>query len=755
MRPDRFTPAGFPVARVAAFAALAALAAAQWMRLVEDPPAGRVALAAAAVVCGAALVALIGTRLRSRRAAAALAAVVVLGAIVIALVAIGIPGRLVEPSGWDGLARRIGDGLSGLRGDISYPYGGGNWTRIVILAGLPLALAAAAALAFWPRGGSDGSPIVRRGVPLAILIATFGLGATIVAPAQPLIWGFLLLLGIMAWRWLPSLSGRDAISATVVVAAAGALALPIAAALDASEPRIDFRDWELGRSQPATFDWNHSYGPLDWPRNGTALAAIRAQRAEYWKQAVLEDFDGRRWVQSDRTAGDQSELPTQVEQGIAGATLVQRKPEWIQTMDVTIGPLESEFVLGAGALVSVAGIQGVSVHPDGNTTVQPPLDEGDSYNAVAYVPHPKPRQLRDTPSAYPSSLSRFTEVSLPGRPARPVEVPLRGSGGKQDERATTRAFAASPYDSTFRLARELTESAPTGYAATRVVERHFQQGFTYEEDPPSRADPIPAFLFRDRVGYCQQFSGAMALMLRMAGIPARVASGFSPGTPDPEIKHRYLVEDLDAHSWVEAYFPTIGWVTFDPTPSSAPATGRTPAGQLAGEITSADPGADVGPTRKGFIPEAGPENRLSSAIDGGGSSIALWIPFAIAAALILIAAALLAAATALRRLRYRRLSPAARADAHLAELPTALARLGWPLASAETLLRIEQRLHRYRKQSAAAYVAKLRSGRFSPTPAGIPTLVDRRALRAELAGRDLRDRIRGWFALPPGGPRRG
>jgi hypothetical protein len=106
-----------------------------------------------------------------------------------------------------------------------------------------------------------------------------------------------------------------------------------------------------------------------------------------------------------------------------------------------------------------------------------------------------------------------------------------------------------------------------------------------------------------------------------------------------------------------------------------------------------------------------------------------------------------------RHYSYNRLSPAERADAHLRELPTALARLGWPLAPAETLLALERRLYGYRKDAAVRFVAKLRAGRFSPTADDIPTLADRRAMRDDLAGGDgLRSRLRALLALPPGGP---
>ena len=77
-------------------------------------------------------------------------------------------------------------------------------------------------------------------------------------------------------------------------------------------------------------------------------------------------------------------------------------------------------------------------------------------------------------------------------------------------------------------------------------------------------------------GYCQHFAGAMALMLRYLGIPARVAAGFSSGVYDEERK-QWTVYDRDAHTWVEVWFNGYGWLPFDPTP------GR---GTLAGPYTT-------------------------------------------------------------------------------------------------------------------------------------------------------------------------
>ncbi len=97
----------------------------------------------------------------------------------------------------------------------------------------------------------------------------------------------------------------------------------------------------------------------------------------------------------------------------------------------------------------------------------------------------------------------------------------------------------------------------------------------YTLEPPASdfSSPYAAFLFDTDAGYCQHFAGAMALLLRFNGIPARVAVGFTSG--DRMSAGVYSVSTNNAHAWVEAYFPTVGWVAFDPTPGrDLPNAGR-------------------------------------------------------------------------------------------------------------------------------------------------------------------------------------
>src|SRR3712207_7173485 len=105
------------------------------------------------------------------------------------------------------------------------------------------------------------------------------------------------------------------------------------------------------------------------------------------------------------------------------------------------------------------------------------------------------------------------------------------------------------------------------------------RSFRYDERPaPARPGvaPLEHFLFTGRAGYCQHFAGAMALLLRMGGVPARVATGFSPGGYSKR-RGAWVVRDTDAHAWVEAWFDRFGWVTFDPTPDATPARSQIAA----------------------------------------------------------------------------------------------------------------------------------------------------------------------------------
>jgi transglutaminase-like putative cysteine protease len=101
----------------------------------------------------------------------------------------------------------------------------------------------------------------------------------------------------------------------------------------------------------------------------------------------------------------------------------------------------------------------------------------------------------------------------------------------------------------------------------QMVENYLRTHYEYTlELPPSEpADPLAFFLFHRRKGHCEYFASSMAVMLRTLQIPTRVVTGFQSGIYNP-ISGSQLIRTSDAHSWVEAWLPNRGWVTFDPTP---------------------------------------------------------------------------------------------------------------------------------------------------------------------------------------------
>src|SRR6185437_1243742 len=136
-----------------------------------------------------------------------------------------------------------------------------------------------------------------------------------------------------------------------------------------------------------------------------------------------------------------------------------------------------------------------------------------------------------------------------------------------------------------RLAEEVAGDARTPYGAVNRLQNWFLAtgGFSYSNHPLVIGPPLVGFVTQTRVGYCQFFAGAMALMLRYLGVPARVAVGFAGGTYDTH-KRAYLVTDHEAHAWVEVWFKGYGWLPFDPTPAGpgAPPRGTPGAGDAAG-----------------------------------------------------------------------------------------------------------------------------------------------------------------------------
>ncbi|HEX8065451.1 MAG TPA: transglutaminaseTgpA domain-containing protein [Thermoleophilaceae bacterium] len=739
---------GSLAARLAAFAALAGFGAAHWMGFVAHPPGWRAAaVVAIATGCGAALAA--SARPTAPRAVAvAVRAAMVAAALAAAAVAIGLQARLLLPASIGELRDGLDAGLAGTS-TTSWPYSGGDsWVRLALLLGVPAATVPAAALAFWPARRAA-APL--RLTSLALLVALFAVPATEHDVSAPLARGALLLALAAAWLWLPRLRARDATGAAVAVLAAGAVGLPLAAGLAGREALIDYRSWTLFGEQSHgkgnSFDWDHSYGPIEWSRSGETLLRVRSRRPHYWKAETLDAFDGVRWYHSGATQGidAQYDVPPDHDRS------------WDERIGFEVHALRSRLVVGAGTVYAVRGDRLTAESGDGTIeVVDEPLQRDDAYSVLAYVPRPSAEQMRATGREAPLEQAHYTSFDLPRPDDSALRPPARTEPAypSRDDRTVTAPFPgmppqvarfmrrrilASPYRRAYLLARRLAAGQATAYDVARRIQRHLEQGYDYTERPPLRPLPLDAFLFRDRRGYCQQFSGAMALLLRMNGIPARVAGGFAPGIRDVSTG-TFRVRDLDAHSWVEVYFAGIGWVEFDPTPALSPAT-RQRSGRREQDGAGAGGDAEGGGSARQRA-----DADLGGAAGGGSDSGSPWLLAALVAGL---AIAGLGALWAVALVRARRVRGTG-GDPEVRELVWALERLGHPVAPGTTLLALERRLAAIAPPAAAGYVRALRERRYARLAAAGDPRLDRRALRGALtSGAGPVARARGLLALPP------
>lgn len=723
-----------PLVRLAAFAALGLYGVLRWGTLVSGGAEGRLLglLGLAVLVAGGG--ALLARRSRLLGALAATLAV---------LAAFPLAGAQLE---WvvhlrvAVTASAIGSGLSALP-RVLVPYVGVNeWVRMVIVLGAgALLLDAAILLAFAPRELGD----LRRAGAALPLVALAAVPATLARPRFPYLDGLVLFALLAAFMWGERIGRRRLPAALGLCLAAAVAGMIMAPGLERHQPWLNYRalTGSLAPGSVDTFDWSQRYGPINWPRRGRTVLEIRAASSEYWKAENLDMFNGGAWTQGP-IPGAQS-MPSPSRSSIAS---------WSQTIQVTVGDMRIAELIGAGVTAQPARLSQPAVpgFSPGTWTASSQLGPGDSYVVHVYAPDPSAAQLTAAGNAYAGVPPGYWTIMLPTQMTSPGSTMLLGgpeivfppfhSGLAVETLVDVPSSSgaalldASPYARAYALARRLASGVATPYGYVLAVKRWLAHGYAYSEHPPRRLYPLESFLFRDKVGYCQQFAGAMALLLRMGGVPARVAVGFTPGTYD-SATHRWLVSDLDAHAWVEAWFPHYGWVRFDPTPAAAPALGgRSPSSSFASAGASAP--AVRAPRRSQTGASSGSSGATrSSSSSQAGSGLGPFAAVVLLGALGMLGAMLLGT---------RPLAPGERL---VAELERALARSGRPLAGGVTLAALERRLSG--SPDAAAYVRALRLQRFGAA-ATAPTPAQRRALRAQLRlGLGPLGRLRALWALPP------
>jgi protein-glutamine gamma-glutamyltransferase len=732
--------------RAVALLAVAVFAALQYGGLLTAPPVGRLLAVAATATAGSATLALRDRAGRPLLRFAPLRVLALLITLALALLALGVPAHLLAPGGWRHLARQIGRGVDGL--DWLWPYRGvSGSSRLAVLLVVPVVLVGAGGLCFWPAAPGRGRG--RRTVALAMLLGLYLTGAANAPQAEPGLRGLTLLGLLAAWLWLPAIAESELTRAARWVIICGVLALLCRAALGAPSPWIGFRDSPVAAPAGVTFQWDQIYGPIDWPRSGATMLALSEPNPGLLRVTSLDRFDGLRFLRSGAAPGSaRLDLPR---------PFAARRSSYSRAV-VTIAGLRSRLLVDGGGLALKArwlahGAPALSREPDGTLAASSPLAAGGVYTVTSYRPPVSPERLRRAPRAIPRAYLPYVRFELPARsnaglirPGLAAEVasgsevaPASPGSSPASDPATAARLAASPYRPMFALARALALGAPSAYDVAVRVQRYLLANYAYDEHVARARYPLEAFLFEQRRGYCQQFSGAMTLLLRMDGIPARVAAGFKPGVYDAAAGS-WLVRPVDAHSWVEVFFAGVGWFPFDPTPAAPGTVTGVATAQSKSQILGGSSEATPGAARLTPVP------RASATAPGGPGVVALTALSLGGLVAVLLGASWLAG--------HRRLRRALHGDGATAvlELRRALAAVD-RCEEGMTLAQLERDL-RERDRAAAGYLTALRERRYGGRERALSRR-GRAALRRALgARRRPRARLALLLAMPPGAARR-
>ncbi len=261
----------------------------------------------------------------------------------------------------------------------------------------------------------------------------------------------------------------------------------------------------------------------------------------YWRSVVYDQYVGAGWVTS--SAPPQSFTPnTPLIPGVLNKyralhlNLLMNEPEgrifWSGILNSADVPFTVDWRRRPQS----------ELFPDQATLLQADMftakSEATVYKVDSFITTATIEDMRSASTDYPEQIrDRYLQL--------PPEVP---------ERVHT-------------LAEQITADESNPYDKAKAIESYLRTNYLYDlkiSAPPQDQDVADYFLFDLKRGYCDYYATAMVVLARSSGIPARFVSGYAPGEYDAP-NAQYVVRELNAHSWVEIYFPEIGWVEFEPT----------------------------------------------------------------------------------------------------------------------------------------------------------------------------------------------
>jgi transglutaminase-like putative cysteine protease len=274
-------------------------------------------------------------------------------------------------------------------------------------------------------------------------------------------------------------------------------------------------------------------------------------RRYYWRSRVFDIYESGRWSPAATTRLTVPESPFSVlyEAGeLGGRTPIQQRFTMALNSSRLVYVAPQPLQIDLPTRTDLRYIPDDEARSGMNLSVTRPLRvlrAGDQYTVTSLLTTASAADLRAAGTAYPDWLVNLYLQVPPSISERTVQLARQIVG---------QAGASTPYDQ------------------ARAIEAWLRANIIYNESipqPPAGVEPVEWLLFDFGQGYCNYYASAMAMMLRVLGVPARMVAGFAQGDYD-SARQEYIVEERDAHTWVEVYFPGYGWVEFEPTAAQAP-----------------------------------------------------------------------------------------------------------------------------------------------------------------------------------------
>jgi hypothetical protein len=262
---------------------------------------------------------------------------------------------------------------------------------------------------------------------------------------------------------------------------------------------------------------------------------VKCIEPHYWRGKAYDQYTGRGWKVSDTSnrmdyqTGQQLPLETRDDNGT-----------WLFQSYEIVAP-SPRILFAAYEPSKVNFPAGFTLDKFSNLRTKQPLSPRTKYTVSSYIGKKDPNKLRTSTANYSTEIVE-KYLQLP-------DIPMR----------------------VHNLSKEITKAYNNPYDKARAIQRYLKSSGIYKYNlnisaPPQGRDVIDYFLFDSKEGYCMYFAGAMVILSRASGIPARFVTGYAIGEYNKTTGY-YDVYDKHAHAWVEVYFKNYGWIEFDPTPA--------------------------------------------------------------------------------------------------------------------------------------------------------------------------------------------